>query len=406
MMRRFVWWVLLLGLVACSSPELECTDPLGCVVIEPDDSLILAALLDASGPAAELSAEIKQGIELAFAQRENRLLEHEISLVPFDAGCSEAGGETAAQQIVAELGAVAVLGPVCAESASGALPLIEESGGMLVSPANTDPFLANTAVSSPPFYFRTVPNYLHQADVMARFASTVLEAETAVVMFNDSTYSEGLRETFGNAFLEAGGTLPFQTRFDAGSGLEVMLQVAALNEPDVIYLPLYEAEATAVLNQAANIAGLEEVTFLGPDSLLMPSFMQGTGTAVNEIYISGYAVRGAAYDAFLADWRQTYGRSPADYYAVYAYDAADLLLAAIESSAQRGSSGALLVGRLALRLALAGTTAYPGIAGLLTCAETGECTAEGNVAVFRLADMDQLDAPWPPPVAWPVGVEE
>lgn len=400
-MRRFVWWVLLLGLVACSSPELACVDPLGCVIVEPDAPLVLAAMLDLSGPAAGLSREVRQGIELAFASRGNSLLEHELSLLVYDSACREAGGTEVGQQIAGTAEIVAVLGPVCAESATGALPLIAETGGMLVSPANTNPFLASAAVSSPPYYFRTIPHYLHQADQMARFAAEVLEAETAVILFNNSAYSEGLREAFGNAFLQTGGLVPFQTRFDAGSGLDVMLQVAALNEPDVIYLPLYESEATTVLNQAANIAGLGNVTFLGPDSLLMPSFMQGVGTAVSSMYISGYAVRSSAYNAFLADWQQAYATVPADVYAAYAYDAADLLLDTIESSAQRGSSGDLLIGRQALRRALTSVIDYPGITGLLTCAGTGECAADGTVAIFRLAEMDQFNAPWPPPVVWP-----
>ncbi len=405
-MRRFVWWVLVLGLVACSSPELECADPLGCVLIEQDEPLLLAFALDTTGAAAALSQEIQQGMELALAERENSLLEHEIALQLLDTMCSETGGAAAATQIAGEAGVVAVLGPVCAESATGMLPLIAETGGVLVSPANTNPQIGGTAVSAPPYYFRTIPHYLHQAEVMARFAAEVLEAETAVVMFNDTPYSEGLREAFGNAFLEAGGTVPFQTRFDAGSGLEVMLQVAALNEPDVIYLPLYEAEATTVLNQAGTVAELSDTAFLGPDSLLMPSFMQGTGAAVTPVYVSGYAVQGPVYDAFSANWRQRYGRMPTDFYAAYAYDAATWLLAAIEESTQRDSSGALLIGRQALRLTLAGTSDFAGVTGVLTCTEAGECADVDTVVIFRLTERDQLDAPWPPLVVWPPAIGE
>lgn len=401
MMRRFVWLILLWGLGACTSPELACDDPLGCVTVEPGAPLVLVALLDISGPAADLSSDVLQGMVLAMAQRENSLLEHELSLVTYDAQCQMTGGSAAARQIVAEEDAVAVLGSICTESAAGALPLFAAAGMALVSPANTNPALGSTAVFSPPSYFRTIPSYLRQAEVMAQFAAQALEAKTAVLLFNDSSYSEGLRESFVSAFLEAGGTVPFQTRFDSGSSLDVMLQVAALNRPDVIYLPLYEAEATAVLNQAASVAGLENVTYLGPDSLLMPSFMPGTGTAVTSFYVSGYAVRGAAYDSFLTSWAANYGAPPSFPYAAFAYDATDLLLSAIARSAQQASNGTLLIGRLALRQTLANTANHAGLTGLLTCSESGECAANSTTAIFRLTGTDQLNAPWPPPVTWP-----
>lgn len=404
MMRRFFWWGpcwgLLLVLAGCASPELACTDPLGCVLVAPEAPLTLAALLDSSGPGAAFSAEVAQGMALALARRENRLLDHGVALVTFDAACDQAGGQAAAQQMGQSEEIVAALGTVCAESAVGALPLIAATGGLLISPANSDPALTSLSSSRPAPYYRTIPSYLRQAEALARFAVQELAAETAVIFYNDTPYSEGLRETFGSAFLAAGGTVPFQTRFSSGSSLEVMLQVAVLNEPDVIFLPLYEAEATTFLEQAAEFPGLEGVTYVGPDSLLLPSFLQGTGTAVSDFYLSGYAVRGEGYSAFLATWQQVYGAPPATPYAAFAYDAMDLLLSAIESAAQRDSRGALLIGRQALRQTLSGTQDFPGLTGSLTCSPAGECAAAGAVAVFRLTSGGQLSPSWPPPLVW------
>lgn len=403
-MRRFLI-LCLLALSACAAPEMSCTDPLGCVFVRANQPLLLGALLDVSGPAAALSNEVAQGMTLALAQRDNRLLEHPLRVQLFDARCERAAGETAAREIARTEQIVAVLGTVCGESAAGALPPLTEAGMLLLSPANSAPQLTHTAVFPPP-YFRAIPHSLRQAELMARFATEVLQAETAVIFYNETPYSEGLRQTFASTFTQLGGSVPFQTRFSPGSSLDVMLQVAVLNEPDVIYLPLYEIEATTLINAALSLPRLQETAFLGTDSLLLPSFPAGLGAAPEGgLYVSGYAVRSQEYAQFLAAWQQAYATVPETPYAAFAYDATDLLLNAIAAAAQRDSGGALLIGRAALRQALAETRDWPGLSGSLTCAPSGECASGSALAVFRLTDIDQPASAWPPPPYWPQGVD-
>jgi branched-chain amino acid transport system substrate-binding protein len=91
----------------------------------------------------------------------------------------------------------------------------------------------------------------------------------------------------------------------------------------------------------------------------------------------------ALADAYFAKYKI----QPATNYYPDAYDAAGLLLAAIENVAVQWPDGTLYIGRQALREALYTTKDYPGIAGDLACDRFGDC-ADPVFNVMRLEDPD------------------
>ena len=62
-------------------------------------------------------------------------------------------------------------------------------------------------------------------------------------------------------------------------------------------------------------------------------------------------------------------------YSWTAYDAGAVLIKAIEQVAIVGSDGSLYVPRGALVAAVRATKDYPGLAGTVTCDDTGECAS-------------------------------
>ena len=62
-----------------------------------------------------------------------------------------------------------------------------------------------------------------------------------------------------------------------------------------------------------------------------------------------------------------------------------MLLNAVESVAQQGEDGTLIIGRQALRDAVAATAGYEGITGTLTCSEFGDC-ADARISVSHVED--------------------
>jgi branched-chain amino acid transport system substrate-binding protein len=130
--------------------------------------------------------------------------------------------------------------------------------------------------------------------------------------------------------------------------------------------------------------------------LLQPSFPVGAGAVVDNMYVTGTAVSGPAYNTFLNKWQARHGEVPqADFHA-FAYDATNLLLNAIEAVAQVGSNGALVIGRDALRQAVAETADFPGLTGSMTCDSFGDCASKEVIGVYQFTTTEVLGRRWPP----------
>ncbi|MEE8390117.1 MAG: ABC transporter substrate-binding protein, partial [Anaerolineae bacterium] len=134
------------------------------------------------------------------------------------------------------------------------------------------------------------------------------------------------------------------------------------------------------------VIGLENIIFIGTDSLRANTFIESVGADGTGMYFLGITMpEGVANAEFRSKYESRYGESPPGDVYGYAYDAANLLFDAIEAVAVQEEDGTLHIGRQALRDALYATTDFEGVTGTLTCDEFGDCgTARFNIV--RLDD--------------------
>ncbi|HMN28879.1 MAG TPA: ABC transporter substrate-binding protein [Caldilineaceae bacterium] len=86
---------------------------------------------------------------------------------------------------------------------------------------------------------------------------------------------------------------------------------------------------------------------------------------------------------FLPAYEAAYGEKPTSAFHAHAYDAANVIFAAIEKSAKGTADGGLIIGRQALRDALYATKDFKGLTGNITCTENGDC-ADPHIAVYEI----------------------
>lgn len=98
------------------------------------------------------------------------------------------------------------------------------------------------------------------------------------------------------------------------------------------------------------------------------------------------------YTQFLATYQADYGTEPTAPFHAHAFDATNMLLNAIESVAQVGADGTMLIGRQALLDALGATSGMAGITGTITCDANGDC-ADPQIAVSQVQD-GSFNAVW------------
>lgn len=407
-MKRTLPILLLLTLFAMltgvQAAQLECTDEIGCVEIGPDDPITIGYMLTISGATSFLGEDSVGGIQIAVAERDGMLLDREIELVGEDSLCSAEGGQTAAQNMAAREEVLGVIGTSCSSSAAAALPIISSAGMLMISPSNTAPSLTNDDTASggiwQPGYFRTAHNDLFQGAVAAQFAYNELGLTRLATIHDGSPYAEGLQGVMADVFAELGGEVVFQGAVNVGdTDMSAILTEIAAAGPDIIYFPIFEPEGNFIAAQSDETPGLENVVLMGADGLLSTSFPENTGAAALGMYLSGPYIEGEAYDGFLEAWADLIGGVPPSGFHAHAYDAANILLNAIEAVAQVGDDGTILVGRQALRDAVAATSGYAGLTGTLTCNATGDCATGEALAIFEMGQAE-LEGNWPPSVVW------
>ncbi|MDA1330700.1 MAG: branched-chain amino acid ABC transporter substrate-binding protein [Chloroflexi bacterium] len=385
--------------VADEPVALECSDAIGCVEVAPGDSIHLAYMLTVSGATAFLGEDSLGGIEIALSDR-GQVLGHDVELTGEDSGCSSEGGQTAATAVTSDPSVVAIIGTNCSGAATAALPTISGAGLIMCSPSNTAPALTDPDGTWLPGYFRAAHNDKFQGRVAAEFVYNELGAHTAATIHDGSPYADQLQQVFATTFAELGGTVTFQGAVNVGdTDMRTILTTVAADSPDVLYFPIFEPEGNFIVAQSTEIAGLEGTTLVGADGLLSASFPGNSGENVVGVYLSGPYITGDAYDSFLTRWDEQIGGVPPSGFHAFAYDCTNMMLDAIEASAQQGADGTILIGRQALRDAMATTSGFAGLTGNLSCSEYGDCATGEALGVFEITHAE-LDGNWPPPVIY------
>jgi branched-chain amino acid transport system substrate-binding protein len=394
-----VFAVLGMVLAACGGtaeePEECAADSFGCVTVAEGEPIKLGALLVISGPNSSLGLDSQYGLELALDYADGTMDEqnvqiagHDVQLVVEDDGCSAEGGTAGANKLAADTQITAVIGTSCSSAALGtADKILGDKGITLMSPSNTSPALTNPATHNP-FYFRTAHNDKIQGAAVAQFAFGQLGSATAATVHDGSPYAEGLADAFAETFAGLGGEVLERDAIQVGdTDFSGLLSTLAGNPPDFLFFPIFVAEG-ALLAQQAKTALPGTTVLAGADGLWSADFYTAVGDGV---YLSGPDVSALAGDTgtynnvLLPEYAARYGSEPLSAFHAHAWDAANIVLKAIEDVAI-DQDGTLYIPRTALRDAIGATSGFPGITGTLTCNADGDCQPSATIAVFQVAN--------------------
>lgn len=359
---------------------------LGEVVVAPGDPIKLAYMLVVAGADQALGTDSRRGIELAMADTPE-LLGHKVELVGEDSGCSAEVGQAAATKLAADKSLVAVIGSSCSSEARAGAPIISDAGLTMVSPSNTAPDLTDPA-EHVAGYLRTAHNDKVQGKVAAEFVFNELKLTQVATINDGSPYSDGLVGAFEENFTGLGGTITsHQAVGPDDTDMRPVLTTIATTNPELLYFPVFTKAGGFIAQQSKEVTGLENVKgLMGADGLFSPDFLAAAGPAAEGMYLSSpdFSSFGSAYkDKFLPAHEAAYGEHPISAFHAHAYDAYNMILAAIAAVAVENADGSLSIDRQALRDALFATKDLQGLTGNLTCNEYGDC-ADPHIAVYRL----------------------
>ena len=279
-----------------------------------------------------------------------------VRLITYDdkGDAKEAG--SAVTRLVTNDGVKAVIGQVASKLSLAGGPICQENGVPMISPSSTNP--AVTQVGD--MIFRVCFIDPFQGSVCARFAHDHIKAETAAILYDQSTpYSVGLMEEFEKAFVKAGGKVVRKETFQAGDQ-DFSSQLTQIRgaDPQVVFIPVYYAQIGNIAQQARKL-GIK-VPFVGADGWESGDLAALAGDSLDgSFYSNHYSQQSDApkVKEFLSKYRAKYNEE-ADSMAALGYDAAKVLFEAMKRAPSLAGKD--------LAAAIAQTRDFDGVTGKIT----------------------------------------
>jgi len=266
---------------------------------------------------------------------------------------------------------------------------------VMISPANTYGGLttkvgADVAGGEPDKYYpsgtrnyaRVVTNDNIQGSVDAKYMHDKLGVNSVYILDDQELYGKGVADVFEQTAKSIGMTVLGHEGIDpkAADYKALMTKISTSNNgnpPDGIFVGMVvDNNASQLLKDKVAIMGDNKtVKYMGPDGVQTQAFIDGAGADVAE---GAYAsVAGLAPDnwtdagkKFLSDYEAKYGKLT-EPYAIYGYEAMNVLLKAIEDVC---ASGGNPTDRAQVTKAVMATKDFDGVLGKWSFDENGDTT--------------------------------
>lgn len=324
------------------------------------DVIKIGGNFELTGGVAEFGKKGENGAKLAIKEINDKggVLGKKIEYVPAD-NKSEAGESTAATtKLITQDKVIGIVGPMTTGNTLGAIPVVTENKIPLITPTGTN---AKITVAEDgklnTWLFRACFIDPFQGEVAANFAiDTLKTSKAALVIDQKGDYAKGLAQSFKETFEKAGKQVVASEQYVAGQDTDfrAILTNIKAKGPDVIFIPGYYNEVGMIIKQARELK--IDVAILGGDGW-------GTGPIVdiagkesmnNTYYVDHVAADDPALADFAAAFKKEYNQD-ADSFAALGYDAAKLMIKAIENAGSTDTEK--------IRQALENMKGFKGISG-------------------------------------------
>lgn len=316
-----------------------------------------------TGSEATFGKSTHTGVMLAVEKANERggILGKQIKVKLEDNGGKPDQAITAVQKLISSDNVLAILGEVASSNSLAAAPVCQNNKVPMVSPSSTNPKVTQVG----DYIFRTCFIDPFQGTVCARFAKDQLKAKTAGVLTDlKSDYSQGLAQYFKEEFQKSGGKIKEASYSKGDKDFRAQLTSLQSFNPDVIFIPGYYTDVGNIAVQARSL-GLKQ-PLLGGDGWDSPKLVEIGKNAIQGAYFSSHyssESKDPRVQSFVADYKKKYNGQTPDALAAVAYDAAQILLDAIQRA---GATEPNAESRQKIRDALAATKDFPGVTGDIT----------------------------------------
>lgn len=255
---------------------------------------------------------------------------------------------------------VAYIGTYNSGAAKVSIPLLCKAGLVMVSPANTYVGLTKSippisASNEPGTYYpdgcthnfvRVVPNDKIQGDADAQWAKE-LGAKKIYILHDDELYGKGLADGFRIKAKELGiAEAGYEAAPKADNYRALVNKIKDSGADFVYHGSIVDNNSAIFLKNLREVDPQGAIKFMTGDGNLCTEFAKGAGSAFEGAYGTFGGQAPEAYTGKAKDWltkyKAKYGGDP-DVYAIYGYEAASVVLAALKAAGDKADDRATVL---------------------------------------------------------------
>lgn len=286
---------------------------------------------------------------------------------------------------------VAYIGTFNSGAAKLSIPILCAKGIVMVSPANTGVGLTKPFEPGEPDkyypngckknYTRVIPNDALQGNAGALWASQ-LGAKNVYLLDDTEVYGKGIADVFNSKAGDYGLTILGRDGIDGKApDYKALAEKVKATNPDLVYYGGITQNNAGQLWRDLRDA-MPDVKLMGPDGIYESEFIQAAAEAAEGSYITFGGVppdklTGAGAD-FVKKYTEKYPNNPAEGYTAYGYEAAKVVLAAIERAAAKNPADVLAL-RAAVLDEVKATKDFSGALG------TWSFDADGDTSLTEMS---------------------
>ena len=359
--------VMSLSMVACGNTVKEERN---------QDKIVIGTMGPLTGGSAIYGITTSNGIKLAVEERQT-VLDKPIELLSVDDKADQTESVNAYNKFVNNDGVVGVVGATTSASALNVAIASAKYRTPVLTPTGTVPEITTSGDN----VFRACYTDPFQGEIMAKFTFENLELKKVAIIENkDSSYSEGLKNSFIEKFEELGGEIISVEGYKSGDkDFRAQLTKIANSNPEALFIPDYYTEAYLIASQAKD-SGLNDVVLLGGDgwdgmhTIFNEDPSADTSVVENAYFCSHYALEDESekVQKFVESYKAKYGENPTAF-AALGYDGANIMLDAIEKAGSTDSKAIIEAIK---------STDYEGVTGHIRFDENGDPIKE--VSILRI----------------------
>lgn len=340
-----------------------------------EDVMKIGLAIPLTGASAQDGKAIQNGVNLAVKMKNETggINGKTVKVVKEDDKGDSSEAVTVANKLAQDDSILAVIGHFNSSCTLAGAPIYNKAGVVEISPGSSS--IAVTDAGD--YTFRVITTDAVQGQYLADWCVNDLEYKNIAILYENDDYGLGLADVAEEETGKFGAKTVVKEAYEVGQTDfgTVLAKVAASDAEVLIIGGLYNETALIAKQMSEN--GLGDMQIMGVDAIYSDALIDLGGEAVNGIKLTAYFSENsdnARSQEFVGAYQEEYGETPGTY-AAYAYDAALIVMDAIENAGED---------RAAIRDYMSRIEGFEGAAGIATFDKNGDVIK----APFRMEIQD------------------